>query len=149
MGEDRRLTTPQPGLALLPDADAVASALGVTWALLASTLKTGWAREAGGVHTLVAGARPDEVIAVASGMVAGDDVPLMAAAGPIEVSPVDGLSLRALAATRGAASLRGGWSRVRRPDGAIGPGNHRGRARTKGGPGLRRRGRRRGGSHSE
>jgi len=128
------------GLAPLPDADAVASALGSTWALLATTLKTGWAREAAGVHTLVTGVpvpalngawvvrndgdaaevragladvardgvpfcletrpswREGEVIAAAHGMVADADIPLMAAVGPINASPVDGLSLRDLAA---------------------------------------------------
>jgi GNAT superfamily N-acetyltransferase len=40
---------------VLPDADAVAAALGSTWALLASTLEAGWAREANGFHTLVTG----------------------------------------------------------------------------------------------
>jgi ribosomal protein S18 acetylase RimI-like enzyme len=40
---------------VLPDADAVAAALGSTWVLLASTLETGWAREADGLHGLVTG----------------------------------------------------------------------------------------------
>lgn len=129
------------GLRLLPDSDAVASALGLTWALLASTLKTGWAREATGVHTLVTGVpvpalngvsvvrndgdpaevraglldvrrdgvpfslktRPSwreagKVIAAAHGMVADADIPLMSVATPIEAPPVDGLSMRDLAA---------------------------------------------------
>lgn len=38
-----------------PSSDLVASALGRTWALLASTLQVGWARESDGVHTLVTG----------------------------------------------------------------------------------------------
>lgn len=134
------MSTPT-GSELLPDADGVASALGLTWALLASTLKTGWAREGPGVHTLLTGvpvpalngvwvvredgcaatvragladvaragipfcleSRPSwrgagEVIASAHGMLADADIPLMAAAGPIEGPPGDGLSLRDLAA---------------------------------------------------
>lgn len=131
----------EPGRGPLPDADAVASALGSTWALLASTLRVGWAREADGVHTLVTGVpvptlngvwvvrddsdagearsgltdvarhgvpfclqtRPGwretgEVTATAHGMVPDSEIPLMALAGRIGVSPAEGLSLRTLTA---------------------------------------------------
>jgi GNAT superfamily N-acetyltransferase len=122
-----------------PSADAVASALASTWALLAATLQAGWAREVGRAMAVVTGvpvpalngvwairpdtsaediqagleavaasglphcleAKPDcraaaEVAAERRGLIADEDIPLMATTARVDGPRPDGLVVREL-----------------------------------------------------